>query len=440
MFKAVPTRPWIDPAEQPELVKFLYEHRLLKIDDRRRLRLKSGGFTDIYINIRDARNNWKALYGLAEIYSRPLVHLGVRQFLEVPDSISCIAGPLSIGMHLPYLTVRKEEKTGHTGGAKIIGNPLTGQPVAIIDDVITTSESKLAAIKFAREHGLDLRAIIVLVDRQGGWNAGNGMVNGVPLWAGLTLHDVRKHLIQSLEVMERCDPDVAEKNPIILALDGKSWGEILPIIEQTRTRGNILKVNDLLFEEGFHLIDELGVYGRVMADLKIHDIKNTAGNALERLAKYNPWAVTVHASGGKEMMQAAVKALQRCNTKVLAVTVLTSIDPETCEEIYTRQPLEQVLKLAEIAKAAGVHGFVCSPEEVKELKRLYPDMTFVTPGVRSKNADRGDQKRVLTPREAADNGATHIVMGRQVMGAADPVAEIDRVLREELSIDLELVA
>lgn len=439
MFRAVPTQPWIDPAEQPELVKFLYEHELLKFGGGR-YPLKGGGDTDIFINLRDARNRPEALDGLAWLYSRPLAQLGVEQFIEVPHSVSCFAGLLSAGTDIPYLTVRPEEKAGHAAGSKIIGKPLTGKRAVVLDDVITTSKSKFAAIVAARERGLDLRAVVVLVDRQGGWNTGNGMVNGVPVWAGLTLHDVRKHLIQSLEVMERCDPTVAEKNPIILALDGKSWGEILPIIEQTRTRGNILKVNDLLFEEGFHLIRELGVYGRVMADLKIHDIKNTAENALDRLAKYNPWSVTVHASGGYEMMAAAVKALQRCDTKVLAVTVLTSIDEVTCEEIYTRRPLEQVKKLAEIAYRAGVHGFVCSPEEVAELKRLYPDMTFVTPGVRSKDAATGDQKRILTPHEAMENGANYVVMGRQVMGAKCPVFEIDRVLREELSIDLGLAA
>lgn len=436
MFRTIPTRPWIDPAEQPELVGFLCEHKLLKFGEGR-YPLKGGGDTDIFVNLRDARNAPKALEGLAGIYSRPLAHLGTEQFVEVPHSVSCFAGLLSHKMGIPYLTVRPEERAGHAAGSKIIGSPLAGKRAVVFDDVITTNQSKLTAIAACREHGLDLRAIVVLVDRQGGWNTGDGMVNGVPLWAGLTLHDVRKHLIRSLKVMDRCDPKIAKKNPIILALDGKPWSEILPVIERTRDRGLILKVNDLGAEEGFHLIDDLKVYGDVMFDPKWHDIPTTVGNNCARLAKYNPWAVTVHASGGNAMMEAAVKALKGCDTKVLAVTVLTSIKDD-CKEIFTRLPLEQVLKLAEIAHTAGVHGFVCSPEEVEELKRLYPKMTFVTPGIRSAGKEMDDQKRAATPQAAIENGATHIVMGRQIMGAENPIVEIDRVLREELCINMPL--
>ncbi len=251
----------------------------------------------------------------------------------------------------------------------------------------------------------------------------------------MTLHDVRKFLISDFGVMQRCSQEAEEKNCIIVALDGKSWEETLAIIDPLRPSGCILKVNDLLFDQGIaNLIPDLHAYGRVMADLKCHDIPNTVKNTCERLRKDPPWAVTVHASGSVEMVSAAVDALKNTPTKVLAITVLTSIDIVTSEEIYQRRPLEQVKLLAKMAVEAGAHGFVCSPEEVKELKNLYPDKTTVTPGVRSEAAPKNDQARISTPRGARDNGADYIVMGRQILGAKDPVAEVKRVMTEELGI------
>jgi len=120
-------------------------------------------------------------------------------------------------------------------------------------------------------------AIVVMVDRQQGWkkklaDAGFG---DIPIWAATTLHDVRRYLIGN-GLMQRCDPEAEEKNPIIVALDGKKWEDVLPIIDQLRTTGCILKVNDMLLNEGIRrLLPNLSVYGRVMADIKGHDIKNT---------------------------------------------------------------------------------------------------------------------------------------------------------------------
>ena len=192
-------------------------------------------------------------------------------------------------------------------------------------------------------------------------------------------------------------------------------------------------MNDLVFNEGIkNLLPNLSVYGRVMVDLKCHDIPNTVANTCRHLREHSPWAVTVHGSGGKKMIQAAKSEL--CSlTKVLVITVLTSIDDETGEEIYHCMPFEQVLTLAEIAHNAGADGLVCSPLEVKELRNRYPDMILVTPGVRSADAEVGDQARVSTPKVAIDNGANYVVMGRQILGAPDPVAEVNRVWYHELS-------
>jgi orotidine-5'-phosphate decarboxylase len=117
---------------------------------------------------------------------------------------------------------------------------------------------------------------------------------------------------------------------------------------------------------------------------------------------------------------------------VLAVTLLTSFDEHSCEEIYTRQPWEQVQALARIAKRGGADGFVCSAEEAQELKRLYPGMIVVTPGIRSEGVDTGEQARVKTPRGAIDAGADYLVMGRQIYESPNPVTEINRIYKEEL--------
>lgn len=426
---------WLTPQEVAYVINELLQFGLIKYSNARDLPLKSGGKTDIYINLREARSNPDAIAFLATVFFNPLLRLGIERFVEVPDSVSCFAGPLAIKSGLPYITVRESAKEGRVAKAKVIGRAGRGEKVCIIDDVITDGASKLSPYKECLSMGVKLLPLVVLVDRQQGWEETFKKL-GVQMnvWAGMTLHDVRKYLIMN-GIMERCDRGLEENNPLIVALDGMEWDHILPIIDPLRTTGCILKVNDMLLNEGIkNIIPDLEVYGRVMADLKCHDIKNTVKNITTHLLPNPPWAVTVHASGGEEMIKAAVETLKDTPTKVLAVTVLTSISSTTCEEIYTRSPLDQVKKLAGIAERAGAHGLVCSPEEVAELKSLYPKMIFVTPGIRSEGSDKGDQKRVSTPEAALANGADYLVMGRQILGAADPVAEVTRLLKEEINV------
>jgi len=435
--KTIPSTPWLFPEEHAEIVKFLFYNGLLKYSNQRDLPLKSGGKTDVYINLRDARNNHQAIKFISELFAIPLQRIRPDRFIEVPDSVSTFAGPLAIQTGIPYLTIRGEEKGGRVADAKMIGSSKPGENVCIIDDVITNGASKIAAHQICKKLSLNNQTLIVLVDRQQGWEKYLADHNcQMPVWPGMTLHDVRYQLI-NLGMMQRCAPEIEEKNPIIVALDGKSWEYILPLVDQLRTIGCTFKVNDLLFSKGFEdLIPKLSVYGRVMADLKGHDIPNTIQNTCQKLKKFSPWAVTVHASGGKEMVGAAVKTLDGSGTKVLAVTVLTSIDEKTCEEIYIRLPLDQVMALAEIADGAGAHGFVCSPEEVAVLKEKYPGKELVTPGIRSEGKEKQDQSRISTPKGATDNGATKLVMGRQILNADDPIAEVKRVLNEELGIKI----
>jgi len=365
--------PWLTPYEQALAIQRLLEFGLIKFDNNRSLPLKKGGTTDIYINIRDARSNPAAIDFISRLYENPLRRISPKRFIEVPDAVSCFAGVISVNTGIPYITVREAPKAGRVSKAKTVGKNNFGETACILDDVITNGASKIVPYSEALSMGLNLLPLIVLVDRQQGWKKDFTKLGiNLNIWPSMTLHDIRKHLITN-GIMERCNKELEEKNPLIVALDGKSWEEILPVVDQLRTTGCILKVNDLLFNKGIeNLVPNLQVYGRVMADLKSHDISNTVKNITKHLLPNPPWGVTVHGTGGENMIKATVETLKGTDTKVLVVTVLTSIDKKTGQEIYRRMPIRQVKVLAEIANRAGSHGFVCSPEEAPVLRKKYP--------------------------------------------------------------------
>ena len=158
----------------------------------------------------------------------------------------------------------------------------------------------------------------------------------------------------------------------------------------------------------------------VFLDLKLHDIPNTVEKAVRALAHLEPAILTVHAAGGKAMM-AAAKAAAPAETKVVAVTVLTSLDRDDLASIgVDRSPAAQVKRFAELAHDAGVDGIVCSGAEVAAARHAWPDGFFVVPGVRPAGFAVGDQKRVVTPREAAADGASVLVIGRPITEAPNP--------------------
>jgi len=420
-FSRVPKSTWLYSEEYSEVVQRLVELGLIKWSNKRNLPLKKGGFTDVYINLRDARNNPASTAYLAELFKIPLQRLQSSCFAEVPDAVSGIAGYLSVISGIPYITIREKPKEGRVAKATVIGRVGNGTAVDILDDVITDGESKIAPYREVLTQGMVPRSLIMLVDRQQGWREKFAEEKvDIPVWPGMTLHDVRKALID-LGHMRRCTPEAEAANKVIVALDGKTFEAYLPLVDELRTTGVILKVNDMVFGDGIeHLLPRLSVYGRVMVDLKSHDIPNTIANVCGRLRRHEPWAVTVHASGGAAMVRAAKEALEGSGTFVLGITVLTSIDPETCDVIYHRQPMEQVQNLAKVAMDAGADGLVCSPEETAMLRRLYPDAFIVNPGVRSEGVDAGDQKRISTPEGAIKNGANYVVMGREITGSSDP--------------------
>ena len=165
----------------------------------------------------------------------------------------------------------------------------------------------------------------------------------------------------------------------------------------------------------------------IFLDLKLHDIPNTVGKAVEAIAHLEPAILTVHAAGGREMMRAAKVAAPPA-TKVVGVTVLTSLDEtDLAASGVAGSPGEQVRRLTDLAREAGLDGIVCSGAEVRAAKAAWPDGFFVVPGVRPEGGDVADQKRVVTPRQALDDGASVLVIGRPVTGAADPARAIREI-------------
>lgn len=170
---------------------------------------------------------------------------------------------------------------------------------------------------------------------------------------------------------------------------------------------------------GVHEMADIGL--PIFLDLKFHDIPNTVAKAVQALRPLEPAILTVHASGGRAMMEDA-KAAAPLGTKVVAVTMLTSLDGSDLTSIgLAADPHEQVMRLTELARAAGVDGIVCSGAEVAAAKRVWKDGFFVVPGVRPANGSAlGDQKRVVTPRAALDAGASILVVGRPITEAEHP--------------------
>jgi orotidine-5'-phosphate decarboxylase len=167
----------------------------------------------------------------------------------------------------------------------------------------------------------------------------------------------------------------------------------------------------------------------IFLDLKLHDIPNTVEKAVQALAKLEPAVLTVHAGGGQAML-AAAKAAAPPDTKVVAVTVLTSLDRSDLAAAGVQgTPGDQVRRLADLAQESGVDGIVCSGAEVAAAKAAWPDGFFVVPGVRPEGSDVADQKRVVTPRQALDDGASILVIGRPITAAPDPATAIREIAR-----------
>jgi orotidine-5'-phosphate decarboxylase len=215
-------------------------------------------------------------------------------------------------------------------------------------------------------------------------------------------------------------------NPIFVAIDTTDVHRAAALAREVRGLAGGVKLGLEFFcangEEGVLRIAEGDL--PVFLDLKLHDIPNTVGKAVAALAHLEPAILTVHATGGRAMM-AAAKAAAPAGTKVVGVTVLTSLDEKDLAATgCAGSPADQVKRLAELAQQAGIDGIVCSGEEVAAARAAWPEGFFVVPGVRPPGGEAGDQKRVVTPRQAFDDGASVLVIGRPIAEANDPAAAI----------------
>lgn len=224
---------------------------------------------------------------------------------------------------------------------------------------------------------------------------------------------------------------------LILALDVPTREEAAPILRQLRGHLKWVKIGLQMFTAyGPNYVREVAGMGfSIFLDLKLHDIPNTVGKAVESLGPLPIQMLTLHTAGGGEMMRAAVAAQQKTNPNLLllGVTVLTSMDAAGLNEIgVAAAPADQVSRLGKLAADSGIRGLVCSPLEVNLLRRALPaDMKLVTPGIRpASEAGGDDQKRVMTPADAARAGSTHIVVGRPILKAVDPAAAARAILAE----------
>jgi orotidine-5'-phosphate decarboxylase len=221
---------------------------------------------------------------------------------------------------------------------------------------------------------------------------------------------------------------------LILALDLDRGADALALVRLLKPHLSLFKVGSQLFtREGPAILKTLRAEGvDIFLDLKWHDIPQTVAHAVTSAGALDVRYVTVHAGGGLEMLQAAQAATKGSRTEILAVTVLTSLDDGALRQIgYDRTAAEQVLRFARLAALAGVPGLVCSPHEIDLIREGLPEpVKLVTPGVRSANDGLQDQKRTLSAAEALKRGADHLVIGRPITKAADPVAATLAIMAE----------
>ena len=234
-------------------------------------------------------------------------------------------------------------------------------------------------------------------------------------------------------------PSVAKQNPIIAALDVPTAEQALKLAQQIAPAIGAFKIGGELFTAaGPDIVKKIRALGSAaFLDLKFHDIPNTVAKAVASAVRLDVQMLTIHASGGFEMMRAAEESAQKTANQaglnaplVLGVTVLTSSDSRTLLETGCDQNISaQVERLANLAAKAGLRGLVCSPLEIADLREFLPShFQLVTPGIRTGAEKADDQKRTLTPKEAIAAGANWLVIGRPIYAAENPRAAAEKIL------------
>jgi orotidine-5'-phosphate decarboxylase len=224
---------------------------------------------------------------------------------------------------------------------------------------------------------------------------------------------------------------IADK--IIVALDVATKGKALDLVEELRDEISFFKIGLQLYTaEGPEIVRAVLATGsKVWLDLKLHDIPNTVAKAVESASHLGVQMLTIHLSGGSEMIRAAIGARTN-DIMILGVTVLTSATEQTLREIGIIDKLDdQVLRLARLGVEAGIDGVVASSHELKKLRTEFGDkIKIVVPGVRPSWSEAGDQKRVMTPREAIETGADYLVIGRPIIAHTHPREAVARILED----------
>jgi len=232
------------------------------------------------------------------------------------------------------------------------------------------------------------------------------------------------------------EPNTKLLSPIIVALD-------YPTMDLAMKMANLLdpaqcrvKVGKELYTRcGPQVLDALHLLGfDVFLDLKFHDIPNTTANAVGVAADLGVWMVNVHASGGSRMLDACVEKLAGFDRRpvLIGVTVLTSMQSEDLAEVgVNNSPIEHVNRLAGLCYQSGLDGVVCSSQEVASLKSSFGEgFQLVTPGIRPAFAEKGDQRRIMTPRDAVKAGSDYLVIGRPITQAKDPIRALELIHQE----------
>lgn len=214
------------------------------------------------------------------------------------------------------------------------------------------------------------------------------------------------------------------KNPLICAIDTQSIIKALDIVDAIKDTVAIIKLGLEFFiafgAEGIKKISKLGV--PIFLDLKLHDIPNTVSRAISALPTECISYLTVHISGGKNMLSEAAKAATDKNISLIGVTLLTSIESE-------HNTTDNVIKMSELALESGLNYIVCSLTEVAQIKKMFPTIITIVPGIRMNNSEKDDHKRSGTPKQAIKNGADYLVIGRPITESTNPIQTIQEILK-----------
>jgi len=234
---------------------------------------------------------------------------------------------------------------------------------------------------------------------------------------------------------------LTSKDKLIVALDVDTPAKALDLVQRLHHVAGMFKVGSQLFTAAGPQIvrDIIALDSKVFLDLKFHDIPHQIAGAARSAAELGVSLFTIHASGGSEMMRRAAESVAEVSqqtgvrSRVLAITVLTSMDATTLSDIgVSSTPSESVMRLVKLAEAAGVDGVVASPQEIETIRSTVsnPNFLVVTPGIRPAATANEDQKRVATPASAIAAGASYLVVGRPITGAPDPLVAAEQIIAE----------